>query len=266
MSDFRQPTSINWNGPGREYGMVNYASDSSVNVVFYTRSVRDEIKSKEERRPIHHDVEYIRMQHPGETSTVIDRPVKEEDRHRFPQKYQQYLHKKTQIPEGTPIDLLFPNNPSVADNLKGFGVYTVEQCSSMSAHAVHNIGMGAQEYQNKAKAFMDSASKGANFHKVQSELEETKRNYKLLERNHLALKKQFDILMDKIDNPHKYTTQMPHVPQYDAQLERLNANHPTQELAEKVKRRRKKVVETPIEEMITESSSAPADNDEQQAY
>lgn len=233
MNDFaglRGPRSVDWAGQG--YGMANYSPDN-MNVIFYTRSVKNEVASKEQGRPVHINMDYVRMQVPGEASTVIDRPASESDKQRFPDKWNKYLHGKTQVPEGTPIELLYVNNPAMGENLRGFGVFTVEQCANLSAHAMNSIGMGAQEAQNKAKAYLDSASGGANFHKMDKELKDERQKSRLLEQNFNQLKSQFDALMNKLNNPNQASIQPNWQTGYDAQAERLNTNHPSAELAKK---------------------------------
>jgi len=240
MNDFaglNKPQSINWNSAARDYGMVSFGNDSMLNVLFYTRSVVNEQKSRDMGKPHHDAVEFVRMQQPGEASTVIERPVQEADKHRFPRQYTLYLNKKEQIPEGTPIELLFPNSPNVADNLKGWGVYTVEQCAAMSQHAIQNINMGGQDYQNRAKSYLENASKGVNFHKQIKELEEMKSKYNVLQQNHNTLQQQFSALMAKLEDPNKNGLSPSWQPNYDAQAERLNSNHPSHEVAQKKKTR-----------------------------
>ena len=37
------------------------------------------------------------------------------------------MQNKAQVPEGTPIDLLYPENPAIGATLRGSGVQTIEQ-------------------------------------------------------------------------------------------------------------------------------------------
>lgn len=243
MNDFaglRGPRSVDWAGQG--YGTANYAPDN-MNVLFYLRSVKDEKQSRENNRPIHVNMDYIRMQVPGESNTVIDRPATDQDKHRFHPKWNAYLHDKTQVPEGTPIELLFVNNPAMGENLKGFGVYTVEQCANLSAHAVTSIGIGAQDFVNKAKAYLDSASRGSNFLNLERELKDQKQQNRMLQQNYNTLQAQLNALTQKMQNPQNAGMQPPWQPGLDAQAERLNANHPSVELAKKKNKAKVKVEE-----------------------
>lgn len=232
MNDFanlRGPTSIDWAGQG--YGTANYSKQA--NVIFYQRPTKDEKASKEANRPIFVNVDHIVIQHPGETSTKIDRPASNEDKHRYRDNWSRYLANKEQVPEGTPIDLLFVNNPAMAENLKAYGVWTVEQCANMSASAITNIGIGGQDFANKAKAFLESASQGANFLKLERDLKDRDTQIRLLQTNYDNLKAQFTALMQKLGNPGQASETPAWQPGHDAQIERLNANHPTAEVAKK---------------------------------
>lgn len=238
MNDFanlRGPSSIDWAGQG--YGMANYGRQN--NVLFYQRPVKDERASKDHNRPIHVNVDYIRIQQAGESSTVIDRPANDQDKNRYRENWSKYIQNKEQVPEGTPIDLLFVNNPAQGENLKAYGVWTVEQCANLSAHAITSIGIGGQDFVNKAKAFLESASQGANFLKLERDMKEQTQQYRMLEQNYNNLKAQFEAVMQKLNNPNAASNSPAWQPGVDAQVERLNANHKSEELAKNSKKKSK---------------------------
>lgn len=244
MNDFanlRSPSKIDWAGQG--YGVANYGNDNLKNVIFYVRSTHNPVKSQELGRPWHDPVDHIKMFDPAEPMTVIDRPAREEDKHRFNRQWSLFLQKKEQVPEGTPIDQLFPNNPAMADNMKSWGVYTVEQCANMSLNGIQNVNMGAQEAQNRAKKYLEQAVDGRGFHTLQKELEDVKSKYAILQQNHTVLQSQFNAMMDKLD-PNRGGLSPSWQPGYDAQAERLNTNHPSYEVTEKRKKAKKEVEET----------------------
>ena len=237
LSQLRGPTNIDWHGQG--YGIASYGNDNLKNVIFYVRPTHNPVKSQEQGRPWFVPVDHIKMFDPAEPNTVIDRPMRIEDTHRFRRQYELFLQKKEQVPEGTPIDQLFPNNPAMAENMKSWGVHTIEQAASMSLNAIQNVNMGAQEAQNRAKAYLDQSMKGQNFHKLMKENEDLKEKLKLLTQNHHSMQAQFNALMTKLDNPNRSSTSPSWQPGYDAQAERLNANHPSAEVVEKRKRAKK---------------------------
>ena len=157
---FAPPRQISWTG---DVGMAQYGpSDDRLFVAFYTKPVHNPIQSAAAGTPIFEDRDFVRIQHPGETLNIIDRPVVQSDKARWPRHWAAYLEKKSQVPDGTPIDLLFPAHPAVAQNLRGLGIFTIEQCAHLSSQAMDTIGMGAQEYVNRAQEYLNGAVSGAN--------------------------------------------------------------------------------------------------------
>jgi hypothetical protein len=167
--DGPSPSSIDWN-PGGFTGLARYGDDRRTIVKFHPQSVWNEQKSVHAGRRIYDNVDFVMIQHPGEREQQIDRPVQEMDKHRWPSQWQQYQRKHEQIVEGTPIDLLFPNHPSIADNLKSAGFTTVEQLAKPSDAGMRSIGMGGQDYVNHARGYLEHAQKGVGFHEMKKEL------------------------------------------------------------------------------------------------
>jgi hypothetical protein len=214
--------------------MVNFGDTNLV--VFMKKSVKNPVRSQAEGRPIFEDVDFIRLAPPGEKLNIIERPVQEADKYRYAMQWHKYLNNQTQVPEGTPIDLLFPQHPSVADSLRAQGVHTVEQCAGLSAHAMDSIGMGAQDYVNKAKAYLDNAAKGVNFHMMQKQLDEQKSQNRVLEQKLQMALTQINTLKQKIENPAAASLNPPYMPNFDVQAERINSNHATKELAQRTRK------------------------------
>ena len=231
MSEYSSPTGIKWQGKG--YGTAEYGTDGQLIVMFYNRPVENAAKSLDAGRKICEDKDYVKIYHPGEGSTnMIDRPVNETDKRRFPRQWDMYIHNRTQMPEGTPVDLLFPNSPSQAENLKGMGVFTVEQAAGLSAHAQDRVGMGAQDIVNKAKMFIENANKGVSFHKQDNEIKKLRQDNKILQDQIVRLRTQVDSLIQKVSDP-RGTSISPPWTGSDEQTQRINANHVTREMAKK---------------------------------
>lgn len=258
-----KPTGVDWSGGGN-VGMVRFGEDRNLLVMFYNKSIHNAVKSREAGKPIHESRIYVKIQSPGETLNVIDRPMKDEDKERFPKQWSQFVHNRTQVPEGTPVALLFPNYPHVAENLQGLGIFTIEQCANLSASAIDNIGRGGQEYVNRAKAYLDSANKGVLFHELQAQLDEEKAKNKRLEHNMGVLQKKLEALESKLTNPLGNSLSPPFIQDYDPQSERINANHVTKELA-KAPRRKIKAEQKP-ETILTDPFANKVENETVSEY
>lgn len=215
------PTGIDWEVPGA-YGQVRFGNDQHTMGLFFTKSVLNPIKSRDAGRPIHENQTYIRIQQPGERLNIVERPVQDNDKRRWADNWKSYVQGKLQVPEGTPVELLFPNHPAVADNLKGLNIFTIEQLASLGGNAIDNIGMGGQDWVNKAKRYLDSADKGKEFGKMQKELEESKAQNRVFAEQLRVAQSQIKALEERL---FKSNT---NVIGSDPVVDRINANRAAQ--------------------------------------
>lgn len=246
---------IDWNAGGKS-GVARFGpGDEALLVVFYSKAVENPAKSLAAGRRICENQVYVRIQTPGEGLNIIDRPVTDSDKMRFRGAWSAFLQNRQHIPEGTPIDLLFPNNPAFAENLRALGVYTIEQCANLSANAIDNIGRGGQECVNRAKKYLESSNSAVPFHQLQKEVEEYKSIIRTQTHQIEQLKVQLDKMMMRDTNPIGASLAPPFVQGYDAQADRLNANHPTKEIADRTKKSAKK--SAPVVEEIDAVPAEP---------
>ena len=177
-------------------GQVRLGSDTNTNVIFYKKSVLDPNRSRQEGRPFYISRDYIRIQQPGEHLNIVDRPVDDDPRviQRWPNHYQKFQNNQEAIPEGTPLEILFPNSPEIPANLHTQAVHTVEQLSNLTAHALQSIGMGSVEWQGMARKFLDSAKGGMEHHKLVSQVSELKNQNEVLQNQISLMKSQIDRL------------------------------------------------------------------------
>lgn len=253
MNDFVAHSGIEWQG---DVGVVKYGpGDAGMVVMFYLHPVLNPARSAELGSSQYDDVVFVRIHPPGERLNIIDRKANDTDKRRFPMQWQQFLQNKPQANNGIPIDLLFPANPSVAAALKASGVHTVEQCSELSAHAIETIGMGAQNWVNDAKRYLEVANKGVKASQLKAAMEER-------DRENAHLKHKIELLETELTQLREVTAQsvtMKDVQQliaqnggggnrptfapgklnqtFDAQTAQINGTHSTRDLAKaKVKK------------------------------
>lgn len=162
-------------------GSVTHGTDKSLYVEFFMQAIEDEELSREHGRPIFRDREFIKIIPLGDKNTVVCRPVNftaqgqtPADTDRWPVKYQQFKSQQEQVEEGTPITEWPPLTKSQALNLKGINIHTVEQLAAVQDNNLANIGMGARELREKAKAFIEASESTAGLNKLQSENEDLK--------------------------------------------------------------------------------------------
>jgi len=167
---FASPTGIDWRG---DVGVVQYGGgDRNMVALFFNKAVHNPAKSTQAGRPVFEDVIYVRIHPPGERLNIVERPANNQDKRRFAQQWMQFQQHAEQMPEGTPIDLLYPDHPSVSAMLRAHGVFTIEQCAGLSGPAIEEIGMGAQRYSNDAAKYLEASNKGVKASQLRRELEE----------------------------------------------------------------------------------------------
>jgi hypothetical protein len=156
------------------YGNVNTGpGDNSMLVIFHKVAVHNEAKSAQQGFPIYDDVDFVRIQAPGESNLqVVDKPVEMSHKQRWPAQWQAYATGKDQVADGTPLGLLFPRHPSAIAMLQGLGIMTVQHLANASATAIDAIGMHGQDYVNYAQKYLNAGSSGAAFHQMQRENEQ----------------------------------------------------------------------------------------------
>jgi hypothetical protein len=73
---------------------------------------------------------------------------------RYPNEWNHFARNAKEEEAGTPISLLFKNDPSRAEMYKAYHVKTIEQLSACSETHIQTIGLGAREDISKAKAYL----------------------------------------------------------------------------------------------------------------
>ena len=179
--EFAPPTGITWGGAGGHVGTVEYGGGAQGLVVFfYNKSSHNKQRSLAEGRPVYNDQVFVRIAPPGEKLNVVDRPATGSDARRWPKQWEQFQQNKQQTVEGTPVDLLYPDNPSIGSTLRASGVYTIEQLAELSGNAIESVGMGAQTWVNAAQKYMQAANKGVKMAQYRHDLEERDREVSFL--------------------------------------------------------------------------------------
>jgi hypothetical protein len=192
---FASPTNINWQG---NTGVVEYGGgDKSMVCMFYNRPMQNAAKSSEKGRPVFDNKIFVKIHPPGERLNVVDREANENDKRRFPMQWEQFRKKKQQQPEGTPVELLYPEQPTVAATLRANGIQIIEQLAKLSGNAIQDVGMGCQTWVNYAQKYLELANKGANESMVRRQFEQKDREINVLKRQVEDLKNKLEGMMQQ---------------------------------------------------------------------
>ena len=146
-----------------------HEGDDKLFVVFYGGTRINEAKSQEAGRPVHDDVDLIKIIIPGQRDSVVAEATYDYQQ-RFPRQWAQYKANKEQTGSGTPLsELTWLTAAQIAD-LKAMNVHTVEQLASISDAQAHSF-MGFHGLKQRAQTYLDASAGNAPLLKMQTELE-----------------------------------------------------------------------------------------------
>jgi hypothetical protein len=141
-----------------------------------------------EGRPIKYMADFIRIEIPGDMTSIIDTFVNDDHKKRFPIQWAHYQNdKQSQVDaHGTLLKDWSLLTSAQASELKHFKFYTVEQIAEASDQQIQGIGMivgmSGFAFRDRAKAFLAAAKDSSvvmqqadELRKRDSEIEELKR-------------------------------------------------------------------------------------------
>lgn len=158
----------------RDYG------DEKLFVKFFFHPKHNKKKSVEEGRPIFDDTEYVEIQIPGDKDNIVRRPASTKDKERFPKHYAAFKNKGEEALVGTPLSAVPWITQGGVEELKHFGVHTVEQLAGITDANAQNF-RGVNTLRDQAKTFLEAAAGNAPLIQMQAELEDRDKKISALE-------------------------------------------------------------------------------------
>jgi hypothetical protein len=128
---------------------------------FYIKAVQHNFRSQQEGRPIFEDKEYVQIIIPGDNRSEVDRQVQEQDKDRWPEAYRKFKEDGEQATDGTPLEQWPAVSVSQVAELKAKKIRTVEQLAGITDGQLNNLGLGARQLRDRAKAFLEAAAGNA---------------------------------------------------------------------------------------------------------
>jgi len=136
---------------------VSDAGDEHLHVTFAQASHFNDTRTRDEQRPIFEMKDYITIIVPGDSTSIVHRPVRDSDKDRFPRQWLAYQSgREQQI--GYPLSEWPMITRAQVDELSYFKITTVETLASVS-DTVKQKFLGLRELSEKAKAWL-AARKG----------------------------------------------------------------------------------------------------------
>jgi hypothetical protein len=147
-----------------------YDGDSKLFAVFYQDTELDDQQSQEMGRPVHRNVDLVKIIVPGQKDSVVAKATFEYQQ-RFPKQWAQYKQREEQVGTGTPLsELSFLTRAQVAD-LKAINVHTAEQLAGMNDSNSHSL-MGFHSIKERARNYIENAAGQAPLLKLQAQIDE----------------------------------------------------------------------------------------------
>lgn len=147
-------------------GAVN--PDSLLTVIFSVKPMENAFRTAVEGRPIFQDVDFVKIYTPGNSLNIIERPVNDDDKRRFPEQWKRFQAGKQGDEQvaGTPLSQWPLLKPSQAEELRHLGFRVVEQIAGASDDNILKVGnlagMSGYSLRDRAKNFLAVARGEAN--------------------------------------------------------------------------------------------------------
>jgi hypothetical protein len=156
--------------PAIPYWRENLQGDEPTPVRFLVEAIKDDTASEKEGRPMFRDVECIQIF--NSKDNVIDRPVRDTDKQRWPNAYARWKASGQSEPgsTGTPLEHWPQMTRAQVEEFKYFKVYTVEQLAQLADSTAQKI-MGAVKLKQLANLAVEAAKGEAPFARMQAELD-----------------------------------------------------------------------------------------------
>lgn len=177
--------------------------DSHLAVIFYAKPVQHEFESQQKGRPIFYDCDFVKIFVPGDATSIIDRPVREDDKARFPMHWAHYQNKRggDQREIGTPLSQWPRLTPSQVEELRALKFFTVENVANASDANLQRIGMVAgmdpYKFRDAAMHFLRVANEESTATESEARAKAAEEKAAALEAEMAALKEQVAALAMK---------------------------------------------------------------------
>jgi hypothetical protein len=144
--------------------------DKALHVRFHLHPCLQQDATASAGRPQYKDKVYIEIISPGDPKSVVDRPMHEQDKYRFPERWRAFEAGHGDVMEGTPLAAWGLVTPSQIEELAYFRVRTVEQLASLSDSGAQNIGP-ILKLREAARDFVQRTEGNAPFLQLQAQAE-----------------------------------------------------------------------------------------------
>jgi hypothetical protein len=132
--------------------------------------VRNDAKSEEAGRPVYEDVAFFEKWTPGDSTSIICRPARPNDKQEYAREWEQFQAKQEQKPDGTLLSELAFLTEGQRLEFAAVRCVTAEQLLAMPDNVAQKFA-GINQIKQRVKAYLDAAAGNAPLLKLQSEIE-----------------------------------------------------------------------------------------------
>jgi len=138
--------------------------DSRLAVRFYVKPVPNNFETAAQGRPIFTDVDFVEIFVPGDNNTIIDQPVREDHKKRFPLQWAHFVNKHSNDAReiGTPLSQWPQVSAAQVEEFRAMKFFTVDAVANASDQNIQRIGMIAGmspfAFREKAQQYLKIAS------------------------------------------------------------------------------------------------------------
>jgi hypothetical protein len=126
-------------------------------------------ESAKHGRPIFDELEYVRIQVPGNKNEIVHREVRPEDKVKFPMEYRAFRMKQEAPTTGTPLTAWPGIARGQVEEMSHFGVKTVEQLAGLADNLCQQWH-GVMTLRQRARDFVEAAKSTAHLEVLRAEL------------------------------------------------------------------------------------------------
>lgn len=169
------------------------SDEETLYVKFEMDAVENAERTAAEGRPCFDDVPFVTIKVRGDNLNVTRRPVRDDDKRRFPRRWEQFLRGEAATHDGTPLREWSACARGQVKELAHFDVHTVEQLAATSDDNCRRMGPYLR-LRDAAKAFLEQSKGLAPLTKLQAENAELKSQLEMHAKQTAELAARLDAL------------------------------------------------------------------------
>ena len=177
--------------------------EASTNLVtFYKHWVQNNVQSEKQGRPMGDEFDYVEIRGLGQDKTVVKRKATLVDQNEYFREWGLYQRGLEQVAEGTPLREWPVMTPDEILRLNSHGIYTIEALVKVSDAGLQEMGHGARQLQQPAKAYIEEDAPKAAMANMRVSNDEQKTEIERLTNENTRLQARVDELLEE-DVPEK---------------------------------------------------------------